>query len=1101
MKLPPALYRLPPGQKQDSIHTALRLGCVLLFAGCLLLCTHLPFFTPAAYAQTSEQTAEPAQNGYTYVVQRGDNWYTVSVRTGLSIAELRAANPQAVRGSGWLITGEKLFVPTKQPVNTTTYNVQAGESWSVIAKKFGISIGLLKAANPQAVRPDDVLHRNETLVIPLPEGAVTPEGTPAASTTVTATTTTTASAAVDTAPVTATVTTTATSAVTATATITATSAVTAAEPTATEEPTATTEPTATEEPTATPTTEPTATEEPTATAVTEPVTETTAATTTEGITATEALTTETAEVPTSAQCPSDFADYPTAVLNALNNGGGVDGLQTFLTTCHAAPATPLAPQDLTGDGNEDLVLIYPNPNVTSPKPVMDLLILNGGADGFTVGYQARAESEVNLLGALDINSDGQNDVAWIETTCGADTCFDTVQLYSWDGTSWRNWTSTKITMANAETSLEDRSEAGQGLEIVLTGGEYGNPAAGPQRSRTEVWGSVAGAPYTLLEKSLAASDCLYYTVLDANTAFQNGGADDFVQAETLYTQATTDQKLVACGQRENEVAELQSFSLYRLALIAAYRGQPGVAADLIGTITSLYPGSVYDQVGQSWVAAYGQGGDIGAACTAVTQFAESNPEAVAVLGDYGYANPSFSAEEICPVLNIAVPTPTADEIAAASSTMTVTTTTTETATTTETTVITETAAPTVTEVTTPTAAFTTTTPVTDTAPVTTTESATGTAATDDETGLATCPQDLTGYVDTLPTILTTAKGDETAIDAWLRSCNALDDQRGAFRLTDLNQDSQQDALFFPTIVSDRGFGPEGTQGAVLIYHGNADGTYTLVANPEIYGLPTLLTVEDLNADEQTDIAWSVEGCSTSCISEVQIVTWDGTVYTSTIKPGATIAEGSASFADIPADDPGKGKELVLEGGVSKTAEGGLAVPHTEIWQSIDGQPFQRIRWTYDRTVDGANCLGLRLVEADVALQAAAVLGYDPAIDLYTKAIDPSLEACSIFGMAAAEELPLLQGLASFRLIQAHALAGDFVAAGETLTSLSQGQPDSGYTKAAQQWLDEYEANGDATAACAAVQPIFDEETDLWQITDHFGYNHPALAAEQVCYTP
>lgn len=1094
MKLPPAPYRLHSCQTQPTIGTALRLGCILLFSYCLLSLSGLAFFTPAVYAQADANATAQPENGYTYVVQRGDNWYTVSVRTGASIDALQAANPQAVRRSGWLITGEKLFVPTQKPVNTTTYTVQRGESWSVIAKKFGISIGLLKAANPQAIRPDDVLHRNETLVIPLPEGAVTPEGTPAASAAITATTTTTGSAVATTTAVTATVATTITGALTTTTAATATTEVTASVPTATTEPTA--------EPTATATAEPTATTEPTATPVTAAVTETTATTTTEGITTTEAITAAADESAASAQCPSDFADYPTAVLNALNSGGGVEGLQTFLTACNATPPTPPITQDLTGDGNDDLILIYPNPNASAPTPVMDLLILNGGAEGFTVGYQARAESEVNLLGALDLNSDSQNDVAWVETTCGADTCFDTVQVYRWDGTSWRNWTATKITMANAETRLEDQSETGQGLEIVLTGGEYGNPAAGPQRSRTEVWGSVGGAPYTLLEKSFAASDCLYYTVLDANAAFQNGAADDFVQAETLYTQATTDQTLVACSQRENEVAELQSFSLYRLALIAAYRGQPGVAADLIGTITSTYPGSAYDQVGQSWLSAYGKGGDIGAACAAVTQFAESTPEVVAVLGDYGYANPSFSAEEICPVLNIAVPTPTADEVAAAASaTVTATTTTTTTGAPDNTTSVTATETTTATTAATTTETTEVTTPVTTTVPVTTTETSTETASTDPTSGVAACPADLSGYVDTLPTIVTTAQQDEAVIESWLRSCNALDDQRGAFRLADFNEDGEQDALFLPTIVSDRGFGPEGTQGAVLIYHGAADGTYTLVANPEIYGLPTLLTVEDLNADEQTDIAWSVEGCSTSCISEVQIVTWDGTVYTSTIQPGATIAEGSATFADIPADDPGQGKQLVLAGGVSETAEGGLAVPHTEIWQSVKGQPFRRIRWTYDRTVEGANCLGLRLVEADVALQAAGLLGYEPAVDLYTKAIDPSLQACSIFGMAAAEELPLLQGLASFRLIQAHSLAGDFVAAGEILTSFSQGQPDSGYAKAAQQWLDEYEANGDAAAACAAIQPIFDENTDLWQITDHFGYNHPALAAEQVCYTP
>lgn len=1052
MKLPPPLHHLrcrhqgAKAPKSVARFLGLTFLCFLLFSTVLLFVS-----TPQSLQAQSDKPSDQEENGYTYAVQRGDNWYSVSVRTGVSIADLQAANPQAVRASGWLITGEKLFIPTDKPVATTTYTVQPGESWSIIAKQFGISIGLLKAANPQAVRYDDVLRRNELLTIPLPEGAVTPEGTPPA-------------ASVETAPITATTTVTAATAPTVAATITVTATVEStmveeptAEPTATE--TATVEPTATE----TPTTEPTATE----TATSEPTaTETPTALPTETAVPEATPTTVALSDPASAQCPSDFADYPTAILTTLNENGGVDALQSFLTACNAAPSTPLVAQDLTGDGNADLVVVYPNPVISATPPVMDLLILNGGADGYTVGHQARAESEVNLLGALDINSDGNNDVAWLESTCGADTCFDTIQIYSWDGQGWRPWSAAKITMANAETKLEDQLEASQGLEIILTGGVYGNPAAGPQRSRTEIWGSVGGAPYTLVTSSFAPSNCLYHTVLDANAAFANGAADDFEAAEALYTQATSDTALVTCGQRENEVAELQSFSFYRLALIAAYRGQPDVAADLTGAIAAAYPDSVYADVGQSWLDSYRATGDIKVACAAVTKFAESNPEASAVLGDYGFANPSFAAADICPVLNIAIPTPPAEAAGDAAATTPVTTAATVTAT----------------------EEITATTAETTTAPL-------------PGADLATCPTDLAGYVDTLPTILSRAGQDAEAVEGWLRTCNALDDQRGAFRLIDLNDDGQRDALFLPTIVSDLGVGPEGTQGAVLIYHGAGDDSYTLAANPEIYGLSTLLAVEDLNADQKTDIAWSVEGCGASCVSEVQIVAWDGAVYTSTIAPGATIAEGTATFAPIVAGDPGQGKQLVLTGGVSDTEEGGLAVPHTEIWQSIDGQPFQRIRWTYDRTVDGANCLGLRLVEADVALQAAPVLGYEAAIDLYTKAIDPSLQACSIFGMAANEELPLLQGLATFRLIQAHALAGDFVAAGEVLTSLSQGQPESGYTKAAQQWLDEYEAKADAAAACATVQPIFDEETDLWQITDHFGYNHPALAAEQICYQP
>ena len=56
-------------------------------------------------------------------------------------------------------------------------------------------------------------------------------------------------------------------------------------------------------------------------------------------------------------------------------------------------------------------------------------------------------------------------------------------------------------------------------------------------------------------------------------------------------------------------------------------------------------------------------------------------------------------------------------------------------------------------------------------------------------------------------------------------------------------------------------------------------------------------------------------------------------------------------------------------------------------------------------------------------------------------------------------------------------------------------------KAAAGWLAEFERAGSGAASCAAVQTLFDRDTVTWQITDHFGYNHPALAAEQVCFIP
>ncbi len=375
------------------------------------------------------------------------------------------------------------------------------------------------------------------------------------------------------------------------------------------------------------------------------------------------------------------------------------------------------------------------------------------------------------------------------------------------------------------------------------------------------------------------------------------------------------------------------------------------------------------------------------------------------------------------------------------------------------------------------------------------------AATDEDA--AVCPDSLAGYATKLPAILATAGRDKAAIEDWLQGCKAMSDKRGAVVFGDFNVDGKQDVLVLPVIVSDLGFGPKGTQGAVLVFHGSGAGEFELAANPEIYGESVLLAAQDLNGDSIPELAWTVVGCSTFCVTEVQMVHWDKNegAYVSAIEPGATLAEGSAAIEDLPAGAPGKGKLVVLTGGVSNTPEGGLAVPHREEWQSMDGSPFRQLSWVYDREAEGNDCLGLRLVEADVLLQASPVIGLAPALAAYQDAHSPDLNACSIFGIDGVEEIVTLQGLASFRLTQVQALMGDDKAARESSDALAQGQPDSAYAKATSEWLANYESKADAAAACAAVQSIFDDNEQTWQITDHFGYNHPALAAEQVCYVP
>lgn len=986
-----------------------------LFAtlGALLVLSMVATFSTITLAQEDE-------NGYIYTVQRGDNWTTVARLVGLTEEELKAANPQAVRPTGWLIVGETLFIPTSEPVDEEYYVVQPGDGWTTIATELGVSTALLQALNPRSLREGEILFVGERLLIPAP--ARQPATTTTTVTTTVGTGTPTATARAPRIPG--------------------------------ETPTVQPSPTrVTGTPAARTTPPPTASPTPTST-VEEPATPTPADTETTG---------REAVIP---ECPEDFEDYPEAVVDVLNSTeGSEESLASFLADCGIGENTVLAQVEVTGADMEAVAVTYQRSDDEARSSVgrrSELLILNraGGDDAeYRLGYIAYAAGRVELVSTEDINGDEKPDVVWVDTTCGASTCFASVYIRSWDGSAWRDWTEGTITMAGAEVTLVEGSEEGSGLELHVSGGQYGSVGAGPQRARTEIWGSVDGGPYRLIGETFAPSDCLYHTVLDANRAF---GAADFATAQSLYEEALANEGLIACWMRSQELDELRSFALFRLALLSGYEGDPDTSEALVDQLADTYPEMPYTEIGQRWFNSYLSSGDLRRACVEVNTFATENNASVEMLADYGYANPSFTATDVCPLLNVQAPiiAGRGEEGAGDNESS-------------------------------------------PTAPLATDPdeeeiSAAALILTED---LPECPASLAAYSDVLPVVLE-GTDDPLVLETWLRLCSALADDRGDLIFFDLNDDDLGDLIIFPTIISDAGYGPGGAEGILMISHLTESGTYTTALSQEVYGRPTVLAVGDSNADGVPELIWQVESCATFCVTGVQSLSWDGESYVPGILPGAATANGRVFLEAVAAGDPGDGRQIRLVGGVSGTPGGGLVVPHEEIWQSVDGSPYRRLSWTYDREVEESACLGLRLIEADVALQASAVLGYGPAIELYSDALsDDTLLACSQFEMEAEEELSLQRGLAGFRLIQAQALNNDMDAAQATLDTLVEAEPDGAYTSVAETWLDSYMAGGSAVAACEEIADIFTVSNKLWQVTDQYGYDHPALAAEQICFIP
>ena len=953
------------------------------------------------------------ESGYTYIVQPGDSWPLVAQRVGLTVDELQAANPDSVRANGWLIVGEILFIPWSPDWEEKYYIVQRGDGWISVSEKFGLPIEFLQGANPSAQRANNSLIVGERLLIPglLP----TPTGAPTETSVESSTEISTESS--------------------------------------------TGAPAESLSPTATPT----------------PVLDLMAILSTEGEPAPFFVPRISLPLPTRVtlppcpDVPDDLGQTLTALFRIPTFNRHAQ-LTSFLSDC-GAEFRILVNADLNADRVDDAVLVFTNayglrtdtdsaqPGSKNAAGQQELVILDGG-QAHSLSYAIAATGKVELLATQDINADGLTDVVWTDTVCGSNSCFVTVHVRSWDGVAWRDWTKGTITMASAIVSLTTSSKPGSPKEIRLTGGQYAGVDAGPQRTRTVIWTSTDGAPYAFGSERLAPSLCLYHTVIDANHAM----ADEIYleKAQWLYTDAVQNQNLQACGNRSDELSELRSFSLFRLALIAGYLSDPELAEARVQRLAATYNKQIYAEVAVRWLAAYQQSGDAQAACEAVYDFAAVTPGVVDILADYGYANPTFTAENVCPTLSIQLtegPDPRLTQVEGLPS-----------------------------------------------CPQTSADY------------LAVLPEVLSdlslGQTSVQEGGSDQQKADilrlRTFVDAWLQACDAMSGERGALLIFDLNEDGLEDLIAMPTSISDEGFGRGGADGVVLVLHQRDDGSFQTAYAPEVEGQPKFLAIGDANEDGKADLIWQVERCTTFCLVTVNAISWDNEAgtYLPVIGAGATIIEGTVLVDMIDEESPvlPRVRRLWLTGGVSGTDEKGLNIPHTEIWYSMDGLPLRRFTWSYDRANDASNCLGLRLIEANAALHAAGPEGnrasYTAAIELYRATLESTdLKPCSVQGTDPEEEVAMLRGLANFRLVQALTLNNERAEAESLLDTLEEDQPEDKYTNAARAWLRAYTSVPNPVAACAAVMSIFLDSPELWQITEEFGRDHPSLNMRQVCYTP
>ena len=116
-------------------------------------------------------TAQFAQAGG-YVVKSGDTLFLIAKRYGISVESLKTANSMT---SDYLQAGRGLTIPGASSGSTSTgkYTVQSGDTFYLLAVRFGTTIGAIQRANGLS---GTMLYTGQQLSIPSSGGQSTPTG-------------------------------------------------------------------------------------------------------------------------------------------------------------------------------------------------------------------------------------------------------------------------------------------------------------------------------------------------------------------------------------------------------------------------------------------------------------------------------------------------------------------------------------------------------------------------------------------------------------------------------------------------------------------------------------------------------------------------------------------------------------------------------------------------------------------------------------------------------------------------------------------------------------------------------------------------------------
>jgi len=315
---------------------------------------------------------------------------------------------------------------------------------------------------------------------------------------------------------------------------------------------------------------------------------------------------------------------------------------------------------LIGDGISQTIVSIFNPASAWPVPSGMLLVYGCANQQAKLLYSAistDSESMPQVVKAGDlIGAKRGGQIATLISTCGARTCFDSLDVLGWNGQTFVSLMGSPLSLP-AATYAFTQTDTDPALEIEAQGGVVGSIGAGPQRTDKQIW-KWNGAQYVKVSSTLAPVEYRIQAVYEGDDAFTAG---DFQQAIDWYTRVINDAALKDWlteikYPKAHDRDTLTAYARFRLLLIGLLRGDAN-ARDQLDQLTNDYPGGnpvhTTQQMAQAFWNKYQATQDFKAACAVANAYANSGENGQYLIVDdlnlFGYTNRTYTSDDMCPI--------------------------------------------------------------------------------------------------------------------------------------------------------------------------------------------------------------------------------------------------------------------------------------------------------------------------------------------------------------------------------------------------------------------------------------------------------------------